>query len=462
MAKEISLMDKCLGVRNKGKFLSANIESGETELSAAVNVFVSKEGKVVRRGGRKIISTRRGRKDGFGSEGGVGDCLVKVGTSLFRLSEGLELTGLRSGMTERKCSFSRVGKDVVYCDGMDMGKVSEGGASSEWLVSDYVGPATTRSFSSPPTGSLVTSYRGRCYVALGSVLFYSEPLWYSAFDRSSNFIELDSEIIMLKKFEKGLVVGTLRRTYVLLGSGPQDFERKIVDLVGPFADSGVERFVQLGDNFILTVVWTSLSGVYVCDESGVVVNLLVDKMDVVLMKDFVSGATVWDNYYIVCASPLAMVVNLLNGSVSFLSDFYYTTLFECFGKLIGGDDEGLYELGVGNYDEQLSGEEKEIDAWIKLPKSNWGVSNVKGVRTVYIHGDVELVEVTSRTATGESTVRTIESLYENQVSCVNPGCSLQGNFWEFTIRNVEGGRFDLEKISCLPVVKGKRVVGTGR
>lgn len=460
MAKEILLMGKCLGVRNKGKFLGLNIETGETELSGAVNVFVDKEGKVRRRNGRRLLSTLRGRKDGFGS--GSGDCLVKCGTSLYRMDSGLGLTGLRSGMIEGECSFSKIGKNTYYCDGMSNGKVVEGGSSYTWVAEDYVGPSTIRSFSSPPVGNLVSYYNSRAYIGLGKCLFYSEPLWYSGFDVSQNFIEFDSTVVMVKRFEKGLVVGTLYRTYVLKGTGPNDFERKVVDLVGPFAGSGVERFVQFGDSFFLTAMWTSESGVYGCDKNGEVTNIIVDKMDIVLMKYFVSGATVWDNYYIVCASPLAMVVNVLSGSVSFLSDFNYTTLFECFGKLIGGDDEGLYEIEVGNYDEQLNGEERDIDAWIKLPRNDWGISNLKGIRTVYIHGDINSVEVTSRTETGESTVQTIESLYENQVGSVNPGCNLQGCNWEFTLRNVEGGKFDLDAVSCLPVIKGKRVVGVGR
>ena len=107
-----------------------------------MNVFIDKEGKVRRRDGRRVLSTRTGRKDGFGS--GSGDCVVKCGTSLFRMGSDFRLTGLRSGMTEGKCSFSKQGKNTYYCDGVGNGVVEEGGASRTWVPQSYVGPDTIK------------------------------------------------------------------------------------------------------------------------------------------------------------------------------------------------------------------------------------------------------------------------------------------------------------------------------
>lgn len=460
MAKEILLLSKCLGMRTKGKFLGVNLETGESEIAEGMNVFTDKEGKIRRRDGRRVLSNRTGRKDGFGS--GSGDCLVKCGTSLFRMGSDFGLTGLRSGMTEGKCSFSKQGKNTYYCDGVGNGVVEEGGASRTWVPQSYVGPDTIKVYSAPPVGNLVCYYNSREYVALGSVVYYSDILWPSGFDASCNFIEFDSEVVLLRRFEKGLVVGTLYRTYVMVGNGPGDFYRKVVDLVGPFADSGVEKYQQVGDEFFLTTVWTSLNGVFVVDRNGMVSNLLVDKIDLGLLKLTATSATVWDNYYIVSGSPVGLVVNMLNGAVSLLSNFCYTTLFECFGSLVGGDANGLYELFVGNYDCGVGGEEEDVEAWIKLPKSDWGISNQKGIRTLYVSGEFEGIEVTSKADNGESTVSSESSLYNVGTVGVNPGCNLQGCNWEFMIRNVEGGKFDIDAVSCLPVIKGKRILGLGK
>ena len=198
------------------------------------------------------------------------------------------------------------------------------------------------------------------------------------------------------------------------------------------------------------------------DRNGMVSNLLVDKIDLGLLKLTATSATVWDNYYIVSGSPVGLVVNMLNGAVSLLSNFCYTTLFECFGSLVGGDADGLYELFVGNYDCGAGREEEEIEAWIKLPKNDWGISNQKGIRTLYVSGEFEGIEVTSKTDNGESTVSSESSLYNVGTVGVNPGCNLQGCNWGFTIRNVEGGKFDIDAVSCLPVIKGKRILGLGK
>ena len=167
MAKELVLMNKCLGVRNKGSFLQFNPETGETELKDACNIFIDKEGKIKRRNGKRVLSSVVGRKDGFGT--GSTDCLVKLGNSLYRMGSDYGLTGLRSGMLSGKCSFSKMGQYTYYTDGSSNGMVKEGGVSEMWAHQEYVGPTTTRNFSNPPLGTLLCGYRDRMYVSVGRV-----------------------------------------------------------------------------------------------------------------------------------------------------------------------------------------------------------------------------------------------------------------------------------------------------
>ena len=170
---------------------------------------------------------------------------------MFRVDDGLGLTGIRSGMdADKKISFAQAGSKVYYTMTGYNGVIDRGGQSNPWEVQDYVGPRTIRGYSSPPKGSLLEVFGSRMYIAEGRVLWYSEPNWYAGFDLSQNFIEHDSDITMLLRFENGLVVGKEYKTYMYLGTGPEDFKQKVIDIVPPIEGSGVRRPLLIGDRWI--------------------------------------------------------------------------------------------------------------------------------------------------------------------------------------------------------------------
>lgn len=94
-------------------------------------------------------------------------------------------------------------------------------------------PIDTQFLQPAPAGQLVAYYRGRMFVAVGDILYPSEPYAYELFDYR-NFIPMDGPITMLAAMEdkersgdaqhSGFFVGTDRSCGVIVGAEPNDFQ----------------------------------------------------------------------------------------------------------------------------------------------------------------------------------------------------------------------------------------------
>lgn len=94
-------------------------------------------------------------------------------------------------------------------------------------------PILTQYRQAAPAGQLVAYYRGRIFVAVGSVLFWSDPHSYELFDLR-RYIDLEDRITMLAPMtdkeqsdsglSSGFFIGTARSCGVLAGMTPDDFQ----------------------------------------------------------------------------------------------------------------------------------------------------------------------------------------------------------------------------------------------
>lgn len=137
---------------------------------------------------------------------------------------------------------------------------------------------TTLVIASPPTwgrecktqyktrlfpGEQVAAYRGRLYVAQGSVLWHSDPLAYGLLDPARNFLLFAAPIDVLLAVEGGLYV-VADKTYFLKGGGPDDFQRIEALGCGGARYSGT-RFPDTN-----VAVWYSDRGIALGSETGAV------------------------------------------------------------------------------------------------------------------------------------------------------------------------------------------------
>lgn len=84
-----------------------------------------------------------------------------------------------------------------------------------------------------PAGQLITWYRGRMFVAVGDVIYPSEPFAHELFDLRA-YIPLDGRVTLMMPImdrelydtgkNSGLFVGTDKSCGVLVGSQPEDFQ----------------------------------------------------------------------------------------------------------------------------------------------------------------------------------------------------------------------------------------------
>jgi hypothetical protein len=101
-------------------------------------------------------------------------------------------------------------------------------------------PADTLNKARMPGGDYVRYWRGRLLVARGRTLFFSDPMRYGMYDRSSGFVTFESRIDFIEPVEGGVFVA-LRDSGVhfLAGEMPEKWERKIADIIPAQAGSSL-------------------------------------------------------------------------------------------------------------------------------------------------------------------------------------------------------------------------------
>lgn len=103
-------------------------------------------------------------------------------------------------------------------------------------TSELALPLMTQFMGPPPAGNLLGYYHGRMYVAVGDILYYSEPYAYELFDLR-RYIALDGRVTMFAPIEDrdnpGVLVGTDKSIGWMPGTNPDEFQYV------PRADYGV-------------------------------------------------------------------------------------------------------------------------------------------------------------------------------------------------------------------------------
>lgn len=122
-------------------------------------------------------------------------------------------------------------------------------------------------------------------------------------------------------------------------------------------------------------------------------------------------------------------------------------------KHYGATDDGIFEL-VGDDD---NGE--DIDAWFELPMSDFGISNVKRLRRIYL-GYEATGDLTVKVKDNEDNERTYP--LDNITTDKQIGGRITverdqlGRYWGLRIDNVRGAYFAIDSIEVVPVVLGRK------
>lgn len=132
----------------------------------------------------------------------------------------------------------------------------------------------TLHYEPPPIGTLLEKFKGRILIALGDVLYYTEPYGYHWTRLDRNYVRFPSSITMVKAVENGVYLAA-DKTYWLNGTDPADWSITVVsDSPAVLGTGQLTSAHDLGGESDLDVVmWTSAEGVFVGEPGGATRNL---------------------------------------------------------------------------------------------------------------------------------------------------------------------------------------------
>ena len=147
-------------------------------------------------------------------------------------------------------------------------------------TSEFSLKCPTMWLSPAPVCQLIGFYRGRLYVALDSVLWYSLPYGYELFDLVTNYIQFDSRITILAPVHDGIWVGTQKKVAFLSGEdGPK---LQYVEKLTCGATEGTQQKIQ-DTNKDGQELWAWIfhtdDGVVIGTDGGVFKNLTEARYD---------------------------------------------------------------------------------------------------------------------------------------------------------------------------------------
>ena len=147
-------------------------------------------------------------------------------------------------------------------------------------------------------------------------------------------------------------------------------------------------------------------------------------------------------------------INLANFAATQFCNYNFNSFCKIGDKYFGASEDGMFEL-TGDKDD-----ETEIDAFFELIISDFGISNVKRLRAVYIGCEVK-GSLVLKVKDNEDNERTytlshITSGYDRQTGIKGSiGRDGIGRYWQIRIDNTKGCYFAINSIEVIANILGK-------
>jgi hypothetical protein len=291
-----NLLSKCTGLNNliDPTRLQHDPNSGVSELSEAVNVYVDDSGAVSRRPGQSLLSAGE-----FHSlYCNKGDCFVVQDrtddAAIYKVGTDFSLSGVRSGLVKgARVSYWQEGAKTYYSSEFHNG-VIENGISASWPTNVHVGADTTRVFSVAPKGTHLGVFQGRMWLAAENVIWVSEPYAFGKFDMARCFFQFGSRVRMIKPVLTGVWISTDEYTGFIKGA--DKFEQMSFEKKSSLPAHEYSECIELSENVATQLnlrgqvaTWSSDAGLCVGTEDG---KLLVPTENKLLYPAGSMGATV--------------------------------------------------------------------------------------------------------------------------------------------------------------------------
>jgi len=144
------------------------------------------------------------------------DCFFMVGDSLYRLNSNLTYTLLLGGFGISPMNYAEVYGKYYFTNTTEIGRIDSNGISAI--------PSPTDNFKvKMPAGHLMEWYNQCLYIAVGNIIYCSDPTFPGQYDYRHGLLPFNSRITMLKAVTDGLWVSDSENIYFLGGDTVLNF-----------------------------------------------------------------------------------------------------------------------------------------------------------------------------------------------------------------------------------------------
>ena len=153
------------------------------------------------------------------------------------------------------------------------------------------------------------------------------------------------------------------------------------------------------------------------------------------------------------SDKLTLSLNLVNMAVTQFCNYDFNSFCKIGDKYFGANDSGIFEL-TGNDDAGSN-----IGAFFELVLSDFGISNMKRIRSLYVGGESDgSLTVTLKDDENNSRTYNLNLTSGNKQSSgkVPVGRDGRGRYWQVRIDNVSGAYFAIDSIKALAVILGRK------
>lgn len=146
-------------------------------------------------------------------------------------------------------------------------------------------------------------------------------------------------------------------------------------------------------------------------------------------------------------------MNILNSATTQFTNYNFNSICKFGETYLGATDSGLFVLNSGSKDNTTN-----ISARFRTMTNDFGASNQKRIRTVYINGegngDVKLTVRNDEANSREYTFELSEQFQKGYKK--NIGRDGKGRHWDFEFANVDGSDFSIDLIEAIPIILNRK------
>lgn len=153
------------------------------------------------------------------------------------------------------------------------------------------------------------------------------------------------------------------------------------------------------------------------------------------------------------SDKLTLNVNLSNLATTQFCNYDFNSFCKIGDKYFGACNTGIFEL-TGNDDAGTA-----IDAFFELINSDFGIENMKRIRSLYIGGESDgSLTLTLKDDENNSRTYSLNLTSGNKQSSakVPTGRDGLGGYWQVRIDNISGAYFAINSIKALLVILGRK------